>query len=367
LTSSPEQTSITRRRYIDCLRGVAVLIMLLAHTSDAWTADAERSTEAFRRILILGGFGAPLFLWLAGIASVLSAERTFHRSGSRKTAALSVFRRGVEIFILAFLFRLQAFIVSPGASLVTLFRVDILNVMGPSIAAAGLVWWCSRNRIAVGLAYATLAIAFAVSAPLVRIAGWVNALPVGAQWYLKPAGDLTNFTLFPWAGFVFAGGAAGVLIAASRDQRTEMRVQLSLAAAGAALTALGFYSASLPTIYSQSSFWTSSPTYFTIRTGVMMLALTATYALERVAARRGTTLPWLERLGRRSLFVYWIHVELVYGYATWPIRHRLEIWETTIAWLAFSMMMYGFVVLRARLVARWQTRGSAPSPLYSNS
>ena len=367
MTSSPEQASITRRQYIDYLRGVAVLIMLLAHTFDAWTADGVRSTVAFRRVLILGGFGAPLFLWLAGVASVLSAERTFRRSGSRKAAALSVFRRGVEIFLLAFLFRLQGFIVSPGASPVTLFRVDILNVMGPSIAAAGLVWGLSRNRVVVGVANATLAIAFAMSTPLVRMAAWVNALPVGAQWYLRPAGDLTNFTLVPWAGFVFAGGAAGLLLAAARDQRTEMRAQLSIATAGAALTAVGFYGASLPTIYRQSSFWTSSPTYFAIRTGVMMLALTATYGLVRAAASRGGTLPWLERLGRRSLFVYWIHVELVYGYATWPIRHRLEIWQTTIAWLAFSVMIYGFVVLRDRLVAWWHTKGSAPSPLYSNS
>ena len=157
--------------------------MLVAHTFDAWTTDAERSTDAFRRVLILGGFGAPLFLWLAGVASVLSAERACRRSGSRNGAALLVFRRGVEIFILSFLFRLQAFIVSPGASPVTLFRVDILNVMGPSIAAAGLVWGLSRNRIAATLAYASLAVVFAMSAPLVPLAGWVNALPVGAQWY----------------------------------------------------------------------------------------------------------------------------------------------------------------------------------------
>jgi hypothetical protein len=206
-----------------------------------------------------------------------------------------------------------------------------------------------------------------MSAPLVRTAEWVNALPVGAQWYVRPAGDLTNFTLFPWAGFVFAGGTVGMLIAAARDQRAEMRVQLQLAAAGAALTALGFYGASLPTIYRQSSFWTSSPTYFTIRTGVITLALAASYGLARAAGDRGFILPRLERLGRRSLFVYWVHVELVYGYATWPIRHRLELWETAIAWLAFSMMMYGFVVLRDRLGARWHTTGSTSCPLFSSS
>ncbi len=48
--------------------------------------------------------------------------------------------RGVEIFLLAFLFRLQAFIVSPGSHPVTLFRVDVLNVMGPAMVVAGLLW-----------------------------------------------------------------------------------------------------------------------------------------------------------------------------------------------------------------------------------
>ena len=136
-------------------------------------------------------------------------------------------------------------------------------------------WGLSRSAVSASLASIACYRRRDVGAAR-QDSGWVNALPVGAQWYLRPAGDLTNFTLFPWAGFVFAGGAVGVLIAAVRDQRTEMRVHLSLAAAGAALIALGFYGASLPTIYRQSSFWTSSPTYFAIRTGVMMLALAAT-------------------------------------------------------------------------------------------
>ena len=39
----------------------------------------------------------------------------------------------------------------------------------------------------------------------------------------------------------------------------------------------------------------------------------------------------LERLGPHSLFIYWIHVELVYGYSSWLWRHRLPLWGTAIA------------------------------------
>ena len=96
----------------------------------------------------------------------------------------------------------------------------------------------------------------------------------------------------------------------------------------------------------------------------MMLALAATYGLGRAAAARGSILSWLERLGRRSLFVYSMHVELVYGYATWPLRRKLGIFESppSRGWHSPTMST-GFVVLRDRLVARWRTKGSAPSPL----
>jgi hypothetical protein len=55
--------------------------MLLAHTVVRLDGRTRSDRpDAFRRVLILGGFGAPLFLWLAVVASVLfSAERAFRR------------------------------------------------------------------------------------------------------------------------------------------------------------------------------------------------------------------------------------------------------------------------------------------------
>jgi uncharacterized membrane protein len=356
-----------RRRYIDLARGLAVLVMIEAHTLDAWTRPADHSTLAFRNLTVLGGFAAPLFLWLAGTALVLSAERRARRTGSRRASALAVVQRGLEIFILAFLFRLQAFIVSPGSPVVTLFRVDILNVMGPSIVAAGLLWGLVENRAALTLVYAASATAAAMLTPIVRSAQWVDALPIWLQWYVRPAGEFTTFTSFPWAGFLFAGGALGALIAAARDDRSERRLQVAAAAAGTGLIGLGLYLASLPAIYQSSSFWTSSPTYFAIRVGVMMLALAVIYALSAAADRARIALGPLEKLGRSSLFVYWIHVELVYGYATWPIRRRLTLWQAAAAYAVFCALMYAAVLARDRVVDRWRARRAAgPSAQAGN-
>src|SRR5919109_763764 len=61
------ENSSTRRAYLDWMRGLAVLIMIEAHVIDSWTGGADRDGVGFGWSLILGGFGAPLFLFLAGV------------------------------------------------------------------------------------------------------------------------------------------------------------------------------------------------------------------------------------------------------------------------------------------------------------
>jgi uncharacterized membrane protein len=412
-------TSSHRRAYVDWARGIAVLLMIEAHTLDAWTSlkPMVRRTIGFRDATVLGGFAAPMFLWLAGLAVVLAATRAAARSGSRRAAVAMICRRGLEIFVLAFLFRIQGFIVTPGASPVNLFRVDILNIMGPAIAAAGLVWGTTRTTSARVWAYAAIATAIAMTTPLVRAAAAIDAWPIWLQWQVRPFGDLTTFTFFPWAAFVFAGGAVGALIAAAREPREERRLHASLGACGAVLIVAGFYAAGRPSIYPSSSFWTSSPTWFAIRLGILMLALTAIYGCEYgIAALKGCATPKakagatpnakagaipsakagvtpnakageaaqgvsleveqgfpgapkrspreggspaidpLAKLGRNSLFIYWIHVELVYGYASWLWRHRLPLWGTAIAFALFCVLMYRALGWRDEIVAKWRNR-----------
>jgi uncharacterized membrane protein len=345
-----------RRVYLDWARGLAVLLMIEAHTLDAWTGPQSRVGRPFAYATILGGFAAPLFLWLAGVGVALSAASVLRRSGSRGKAIDAICRRGLELFILAFLFRLQGFVVTPGSYPVMLFRVDILNIMGPAIVAAGLIWALTSRPATLVSAYAGLACAVAMVTPLVRMWPLVDRLPIWMQWYLRPSGDYTAFTLFPWIGFVFAGAACGVLLADARDTATERRVLLGFVAAGVAVLGLGVFTMGRPAIYAHSSFWTSSPTYFAIRVGILMTSLAVVYGAARAAERHGVRLAALERLGQSSLFVYWIHVELVYGYTTWPIRHRLPLWGTAIAWALFSALMYAAVVRRDQLVDWWRAR-----------
>jgi hypothetical protein len=62
------------------------------------------------------------------------------------------------------------------------------------------------------------------------------------------------------------------------------------------------------------------------------------------------------------LFVYWIHVELVYGYASWSLRQRLDLVQTTVAYVLFCALMYGALVARDAVLERRAVRASARSP-----
>ena len=216
-----------------------------------------------------------------------------------------------------------------------------------------------RGSLALCAAYSAAAAAVALVTPVDpdRAASSI-CCPRGGSGTSGPKGDLTNFTMFPWAGFVFAGAACGVLLAATRQGRTERRLHAAFAICGIALVALGQYLSTQPTIYRESSFWTTSPTWFVMRVGILMIGVAAIYALGETAMRWNIAIPALERIGRSSLFIYWIHVELVYGYATWLLRGRLPVWGSILACLVFSALMFGAVVVRDRVV---ENRNSARS------
>ena len=130
-------TPAARRTYLDVLRGVAVLIMIEAHVIDSWTRETDRHSRAFGESLILGGFGAPLFLFLAGVGVAMSAGSKSRRlAGDDRAAAAIVARRGLQIFGLAFIFRFQSFVLS-NAPAWTLLKVDIPTATPASSRKSG--------------------------------------------------------------------------------------------------------------------------------------------------------------------------------------------------------------------------------------
>lgn len=327
--------------------------MIEAHIVDAWTRPADRSLAAYGWAIVLGGMGAPLFLLLAGVAAALAAGSRTRRSGDPHAAATSVERRGWQIFGYAFLFRLQSFVLSPGAPAAGLLKVDILNVMGPSIAGAARLWSLGGRTGARALLLAIATVVTAMVTPLVRTAGWIAWVPDPIEWYLRPSPGHSTFTLFPWAGFVLAGAVAGLFI--DRARQSERVTIAVIGLTGIALVLGGYGASFLPSIYPRASFWTSSPTFFFLRTGLLLLTIPIAWLWQQRPWQRSGFAPVVE-LGVSSLFVYWIHVEMVYGVLSASLHRRLPFGWSLAAVVAFAVLMLGAVRVKNRIVIAWRQR-----------
>ena len=344
-------SSTVRHAYLDWVRGVAVLIMIEAHVLDGWTQAADRTRPLFGYAMILGGFGAPLFLFLAGLAVVLSAESKLRKTGDFAASWWAVQKRGWQVFGLAFLFRLQSYILSGGSSLLSLLKVDILNVMGPAIVMTALAGRMARKKAARGVLFTAGAAVMILLTPIVRAMPQLAWLPDPIEWYLRPTPGRTNFTLFPWAGFVFAGAAIGVVVDGLRPAERARRLQVTLGIMGALLLWLAHEASFRPPLHASSDYWTTSLSFFFLRVGLLTLLLPIGYAWAH-APLRYKLFGWspLEEFGRASLFVYWIHVEMVYGFFSRPIRRSLSLEGALAAYVLFTVFLFGLVRLKSWLV-----------------
>jgi uncharacterized membrane protein len=335
---------VSRRGYLDWLRGVAVLIMVEAHLLDAWVRLIDRSERPYQWAIVIGGFSAPLFLFLAGVAMALAIGSRLRKGLTASEATSIARRRGWQILGLAFLFRLQSFIISGGPFPQTLLKVDILNVMGLSMVLAAALWGVGSRNIWRAAALGVVAVIFAIVTPLVRSASFVGDLPYPIQWYFKAVAGSGAFTLFPWVGFLLLGVVMGLWLDRTRTDSDERQVIVGMAIVGPLIAIAGYLSTYLPPVYSGTSYWTGSPTYFFVRLGVLITAIPIAYAWN--AWFRG----WspLRDFGVASLFVYWIHVEMVYGVVSFWLHRSLTFEQALLSYAAFSLFLFGLVKLKDR-------------------
>jgi uncharacterized membrane protein len=315
--------------------------MIEAHAVDAWTSLADRARPMYRHAMVLAGFAAPMFLFLAGVSLALAIGARVARGNTEREAVAITWRRGWQIFGLAFLFRFQSWILSGGPAS-SLLKVDILNVMGLSIAATALLWGVGRGRRSRVAWLMGATVLVAMTTPIVRATASLSVLPDPIEWYLRPTSGRSAFALFPWAAFVLAGAAVGLILDSTPNSVLERRTNTWLGIGGAGIALVGYATSFLPPIYAATSFWTSSPTFFFLRLGIVIMLVPFAYVWDR----RYWSDPverWspVVEFGRASLFVYWIHVEMAYGIMSLSLHRRFSLEAMSIAYVVFVALLYG--------------------------
>ena len=347
-----EERPPSRLAFVDLARGLAVLLMLQTHAYDAWLRPELRETEFFRRSQLIGGLPAAFFLSLMGVSAAIGNSRSRDRGAVSKQLLTRGLKRGGLLLVAAFLFRVAMYLASDRPDVRSIFHVDVLNCLAVSLALLSLLELVDHRATRVFVAV-SLASWFAMMTSFVWDGGLIDGLPERLAGYLTGRVPNTTFPIFPWAAFAFAGYAIGAFIASRRV--TGLRRGLAwLTGLGIALIPLAQFFDSLETIGPRYDYWWTSPNFILYKTGVLLLLLMVAYGIAEGSRAMGgfagraleAMCAGLVQMGRTSLFIYCVHVDIVYGSRALPKLWRsCEINEASrnLALLAFAMLALSYV------------------------
>jgi len=373
----------SRLAYIDWMRGLACVLMFQTHCYDSWLGGTARQSRFFMYSQLGGTFPAPLFLFLAGISFALVTEKLRQKGLSATQVGLTTIRRGAEILGFGLLFRLQEYLVAWGwAPKSDLLRVDILNTIGLSMMLMGILNWLTlalfaspramwgqppsavrpgetrqpvagtstHRRILVGAAVGT-AVLIALITPLLWTTLRPRFLPWPLESYINGVHNLGTpqawlFPIFPWSSFAFTGLAVGFILQAPWTRSHEARVFFSLGGVGLVLIELSRWLDAQPRQwYPVYDYWHTSPNFFLIRVGMLLVILTACYAWCRWGLAQWGFSPLIQ-LGQASLLVYWVHIEFVYGRVSILAKHAQSIGGASLGLLIITVAMLALAYIR---------------------
>ena len=104
-------------------------------------------------------------------------------------------------------------------------------------------------------------------------------------------------------------------------------------------------------VYAVYDFWHTSPNFFMVRVGVVMMILLAAYLWCRWGAGEWGFSPLIE-MGKCSLLVYWVHIEFVYGGLSILPKHSVGIGTATLGLAIIFVAMTLLATIRNRFTIR---------------
>ena len=317
--------STNRLEYLDWVRGLGAVIMLNGHVWHSYLKPDLKTSGIYNLTQFVGGMPPALFLFLTGITLGFLMDSTERKGMAPRARVWAALKRSGYLFFLAFAFRLQLWLFGLPAPWQGIFKVDVLNCMGFSIAVfAIMAAFRTVERIRL---CAVLGLAIAFLSPIVAKMDW-SAVHWAIRAYIVP--DYNFFGIFPWGAFLAFGISAGSIIRTMHPDSVERTMQWAALTGGVLIIACEYLANnSALTIYPQSDYWLDSPALVLTKLGVLLLMTAFAFVWTRYGAKTGWS--WVRQFGTTSLLVYWVHIEFVYGKASWFFRDQLTIPATAIA------------------------------------
>ncbi|GAB4203848.1 MAG: hypothetical protein OHK0013_18330 [Sandaracinaceae bacterium] len=354
----PDPARPARVDGIDVARGLASAIMIQGHAYDGWVDEESKQTAAYLFTRLLGSLPLPSFLLLAGAAIALRVEAAIARREPPRAVRAALARRGLEVLVIGYAVNAVSALMDGWEGPETLFRADVLPLIGLCIATVALAGIgpdadgaLDRRRLA--LTGAALAVVPVVICPWVT--PWSRSVEGPARLALgliAEVPEVTRMPFVPLAGWAGVGVLIGLfLVRANRLARSVAGaprhvlfalfvVALSVAVGFTHLTHVWVEASGRPLDRAHPAVIANAIELAGRGTLVLCAGAIATPYLPDALRRV------LLRLGRGSLVAYVFHVPFCYGSLGAPIRGRLDMVEATVLVVLLEVASFGAVWVR---------------------
>jgi len=353
--------------FVDVLRLLALLQMVNGHTLDAVLTSSARTGVAFERYGYARGLVSVAFLVVAGISFHLTTVARLSRHRADPAAIRRRFVRAAQVVATGYLLQVRwsggyADPVHADAALRSLFRCEVLQCIGLSLIALELLALvCKKPSQLVACSGVLAAVVFTL-APYAELASGRG--PLSLVNGLLGHAQASQFPLFPWSGYVFAGVVLGALALPQSGQTPLPRRVGGLVAAAflVGLSSWGMHTIMPFVVHVRAS---STPWFVLEKLAVIALLL----ALLAVLTHRLRSLPApLTVLGSETLVLFVFHLQVIYG-GHWALSHRFGrtlSWPDALLVAAFNIALSaGFGLLYhalKRSLFRQRDLKQSPSP-----
>ena len=219
-----------------------------------------------------------------------------------------------------------------------------------------------RGPVVLILAAGATALLISLLTPMLWTVWRPRWLPWPLESYINGVHNLGTpqawlFPIFPWSAFAFAGLAVGFVLQSQWTRAREAQVFFSVGSAGVGLVELARWLDRQPRqIYPVYDYWHTSPSFFLIRLGMLLVIVTATYAWCRWGLGQRRFGQWgfspVIQLGQASLLVYWVHIEFVYGRVSILPKRAVGIGTASAGLLVITLAMVALAYVRTRMKGR---------------
>lgn len=305
-----------RYLFIDLLRFLAVVFMIQGHTFDTLLNFDDRSTILFFAHDFFHGFIAPMFLFASGVAFGIATMKRWEEHAVFSQHVARRFGKFFGLLLIGYALHLPFFSLkkilneATPAEIAAWLQVDVLHCIAVTmlILQSAVLILKDEKRFTIFSAAAAAIIIFL--SPIIWNMDLTATLPLWLASYFN-AGNNSWFPLFPWSAYILCGVVFASFFLNAKEHHHAMAVMQKTVSLSIVVLCLSLIIINLPTnIYPAHDVWRVNPLIIFARLGFVLLVTSGVFFAEH-AYKFPSHIPQI--LGRESLFIYVVHLLILYG------------------------------------------------------